>query len=416
MSIASSSSFLGKRKEPHTIIIARGDQLRHFTLRPWMLALGLSLGAVLTLAYLLATFYLVLRDDLVGASLARQARMQQAYEDRISSLRAQVDRITSRQLLDQQLMETKVAELMERQEQLNLRHGKLDPILDRVGANSSEQSSDKRALIERDETKKLSVASLWQTRTQSQSDETSADQADRMFLAINRSLRTIEQEQLRKIADLAEGASETADAISTALESAGLKLDIDYGKTDLGGPLIRLDKPIPFDTKVRELDDALRFLDDVKTKARKLPLANPAPGQSVSSNFGTRKDPLLGSPALHAGLDFRARTGTPALATAPGKVTRAGWSGGYGNMVEVAHSSGFATRYAHLSSIAVNEGDKVLNGAVIGYVGTTGRSTGPHLHYEVRRDGVPLNPVRFLRVGKEIAKYLALDKQAASSE
>ncbi len=122
----------GKRREPHTIIIARGDDVSHFTIRPW---LALSLGAVLSsiaVGYLLATTYLVLRDDLIGATASRQARIQQAYEDRISALRAQVDRITSRQLLDQQLMETKVAELIDRQEQLTSRTGRLAPLLDRA--------------------------------------------------------------------------------------------------------------------------------------------------------------------------------------------------------------------------------------------------------------------------------------------
>ncbi|TIX39838.1 MAG: M23 family peptidase, partial [Mesorhizobium sp.] len=135
------SAVFGKRKEPHTVIIARGNEIRHFTIRPWLAAfLGSALAAVV-IGYLLATSYLVLRDDLIGATTARQARMQQAYEDRISALRAQVDRITSRQLLDQQLMETKVSELLERQTQLSQRHGRLGPILERaeseVGAASA---------------------------------------------------------------------------------------------------------------------------------------------------------------------------------------------------------------------------------------------------------------------------------------
>src|SRR5690606_35090979 len=94
----------GRRKEPHTVIIARGDDIRHFTVKPWVAALTGSALAAIAIGYLLATSYLVLRDDLIGATVARQARMQQAYEDRISALRSQVDRITSRQLLDQQLV------------------------------------------------------------------------------------------------------------------------------------------------------------------------------------------------------------------------------------------------------------------------------------------------------------------------
>ena len=111
----------------------------------------------MAIGYLMATSYLVFRDDLIGAATARQARMQQAYEDRISALRAQVDRITSRQLLDQQLMETKVSELLQRQTQLSQRHGRLGPLLERaeseVGASAAQAggtaapASDKRAEI-----------------------------------------------------------------------------------------------------------------------------------------------------------------------------------------------------------------------------------------------------------------------------
>ena len=144
MNATGQSAVFGRRKEPHTVIIARGNEIRHFTIRPWLAAFIGSALAAIAIGYLLATSYLVLRDDLIGATTARQARMQQAYEDRISALRAQVDRITSRQLLDQQLMETKVSELLERQSQLSQRHGRLGPLLERaeseVGTAPAERS------------------------------------------------------------------------------------------------------------------------------------------------------------------------------------------------------------------------------------------------------------------------------------
>ncbi|RUY21909.1 M23 family peptidase, partial [Mesorhizobium sp. M7A.F.Ca.CA.001.13.2.1] len=156
MNATGQSAVFGKRKEPHTVIIARGNEIRHFTIRPWLAAFIGSALAAIAVGYLMATSYLVLRDDLIGATTARQARMQQAYEDRISALRAQVDRITSRQLLDQQLMETKVSELLERQSQLSQRHGRLGPLLERaeseVGAAPAEDPAaaakpDKRAEV-----------------------------------------------------------------------------------------------------------------------------------------------------------------------------------------------------------------------------------------------------------------------------
>ncbi|RWP33363.1 M23 family peptidase, partial [Mesorhizobium sp.] len=283
MNVASQSTVFGRRNEPHTVIIARGNEIRHFTIRPWLAAFCGSALAAMAIGYLLATSYLVLRDDLIGATTARQARMQQAYEDRISALRAQVDRITSRQLLDQQLMETKVGELLERQTQLSLRHGRLGPLLERaesLGANLG--AGDARPF------------SLWATRSDPLPSDTAADRADRLFVSINAALKAIESQQITRIATLADNAYRNADAISQALEAAGLPVDGDFGKSDAGGPLIPLDSSMTFDSKVRELDEALDALDRLKTEARRLPLANPAPGRSVTSPFGVRTDPLLG--------------------------------------------------------------------------------------------------------------------------
>ena len=126
------TSIFGSTKEPHTIIIARGETIRHFTIKPWMAFLGGTLALGFAGSYLLATSYLVFRDDLITGSVARQARLQQAYEDRIAALRIQLDRITSRQLLDQKLMDGKVSELIQRQRALSERHDKLAPVLQRA--------------------------------------------------------------------------------------------------------------------------------------------------------------------------------------------------------------------------------------------------------------------------------------------
>jgi murein DD-endopeptidase MepM/ murein hydrolase activator NlpD len=177
-------------------------------------------------------------------------------------------------------------------------------------------------------------------------------------------------------------------------------------RTDVGGPLIPMDTANVFDARLRELDEALQALSHVKQEARRLPIANPAPGHAVTSTFGVRRDPLIGSAAFHSGMDFRAPVGMDAKATAPGTVVKAGWNGGYGRMVEIDHGQGFSTRYAHLSRIVVSVGQKVETGDIVGRTGNTGRSTGPHLHYEVRHNGTALNPLRFLKAGKAIQQYL----------
>jgi murein DD-endopeptidase MepM/ murein hydrolase activator NlpD len=417
VSASGRSPVFGRRREPHTVIIARGDQIRHFTIRPWFAALAGSALFAIAIGYLLATSYLVLRDDLIGASMARQARMQQAYEDRISALRAQVDRITSRQLLDQQLMEHKVSELLARQTQLSARHGRLGAVLDRAAVELPETAPvptdkpDVRAAISafapiRTADAGATPFSLWATRNDLEADESSADHADKLFVAINQSLRNIEQEQMQRVAVLAANAYDTADQIANALEAAGLPVDGNYGKQDIGGPLIAVDSTSMFETKVKELDEALDQLDALKKEARTFPLANPAPGQPITSGFGVRKDPLLGTPALHSGIDFRAAVGSSARVTAPGTVSSAGWNGGYGRMVEVDHGNGFSTRYGHLSRIDVKVGDHVALGDVVGKTGSSGRSTGPHLHYEVRSHGNALDPLGFLKAGKKLNRLL----------
>ncbi|WP_442577696.1 M23 family metallopeptidase [Mesorhizobium sp. ASY16-5R] len=414
------STVFGKRREPHTVIIARGNSVSHFTVRPWIAALAGSVVAAVTLGYFAATSYLVFRDDLIGAAVARQARMQHAYEDRISALRAQVDRITSRQLLDQQLMETKVGELLARQSKLSERHGRLGPILEKANADATSDSApapeerpDERAdaaiglpALAYAGAANAAPFSLWSTRDGNDPSESSADRADKLFVSINQSLRSIESEQITKISTLADDAYQTADQISDVLEEAGLPVDADFGKTAMGGPLIAIDNAQAFDTKVKELDVALDLLDKVKQQAKSLPIANPAPGLSISSTFGVRQDPILGTPALHSGMDFRAPVGSAATATAPGTVTIAGWNGGYGRMVEIDHGNGIATRFAHLSRIEVKEGQKVELGDVVGLTGSSGRSTGPHLHYEVRRDGQAVDPLRFIKIGKKLSQLL----------
>jgi murein DD-endopeptidase MepM/ murein hydrolase activator NlpD len=115
-----------------------------------------------------------------------------------------------------------------------------------------------------------------------------------------------------------------------------------------------------------------------------------------------RVDPFLHIAAMHTGLDFRGDSGEPIHATAAGTVSNAGWSGGYGKMVEIDHGKGLATRYGHLSEIDVAVGDTVRIGQVVGKLGSTGRSTGPHLHYETRVDGEAVDPQKFLNAGDRL--------------
>jgi murein DD-endopeptidase MepM/ murein hydrolase activator NlpD len=149
-----------------------------------------------------------------------------------------------------------------------------------------------------------------------------------------------------------------------------------------------------------ESDAITRFLAALQS-AQRLPqsgshiLHRPVPG-AVTSPFGNRVHPILGYRRAHAGADMHAASGTPIEAAASGTVVMAGWNGGYGNCVIIDHGNGLATLYGHQSRIAVSQGETVQTGEVVGYVGSTGLSTGPHLHFEVRKFGTPVDPVPYL--------------------
>ncbi|GJE61211.1 Murein DD-endopeptidase MepM [Methylobacterium trifolii] len=150
--------------------------------------------------------------------------------------------------------------------------------------------------------------------------------------------------------------------------------------------------------------------------ATALPLRRPTGGEAVvSSTFGTALDPFTRGLALHTGLDLKAESGEPARATAPGRVTAAEPAGGYGNMVEIDHGHGVVTRFAHLGRIAVQPGQVVRAGDLVGQVGSTGRSTGAHLHYETRVDGEPVDPQRFLDAGRRFEALASAQSMSSTT-
>ncbi|MEP7455194.1 M23 family metallopeptidase [Phyllobacterium sp. SB3] len=407
-------------KEPHTIIIARGDTIRHFTLKPWMAVAASTFAIGLATCYLLATSYLVFRDDLIHGSVARQARLQQAYEDRIASLRTQLDRVTSRQMLDQKLMEGKISELVERQKTLSEQNNRLGPVLERASKNlPAELRADNNlpSLADSEESEGFygidpiitgPTTSSRKIVPTSKPAKLGIDKAELLFDRVDRSLGMLETHQAKQLQALSNKAYESADRINDALANAGVKSPISQEQIGTGGPLILASASLAtdFDTSIADLDAALLQLEQAKKMANSVPIANPVPGMPVSSPFGTRRDPLLGLLAFHSGMDFRAASGSSVLATAKGTVTAADYNGGYGNMVDIDHGNGLSTRYGHMSQILVTVGQQVNIGEVIGKAGSTGRSTGPHLHYEVRKGGSAVNPASFLSIGRQIAAEL----------
>ncbi len=150
------------------------------------------------------------------------------------------------------------------------------------------------------------------------------------------------------------------------------------------------------DTQFRSLFTAWRQMDGPATRALAIPSRRPVDEMRLTSTFGNRSDPFTGRRARHNGIDIPGPVGTPIYATADGTIGRAQRLGGYGNYVEVEHGNAMQTRYGHLSQILVQPGQTVRRGDMIGLMGSTGRSTGSHLHYEVRIAGAPVNPTSFI--------------------
>jgi len=151
-------------------------------------------------------------------------------------------------------------------------------------------------------------------------------------------------------------------------------------------------------TQTKSFDELQQLARDNKDRITHIPAIQPVPQKfmkQMASGYGYRRDPIYGTSKFHEGLDFAADRGTPVYATADGEVTMAGWQSGYGNLVEINHGYNYVTRYAHLSKFRTKPGTKVKRGDLIGEVGNTGKSTGNHLHYEVRYKGAPQNPINY---------------------
>lgn len=415
---------LGHRSTPHRIIIANGDDIRSFTIRPWLVACLGSIAVLFGIGYLAATAYLVYRDDLFAASLVRQARIRHSYEDRIAELRAQIDRVTSRQVVNQETLDSKMDALLHRQATLDARQVALAGLSDmakRAGIDLSAvapKTSDLTAqatapittgsIVPISSTAPVAVNSDGLRSTHHDAIKMAASTSrDSQLSSVEQAINEMEHQQVSLVDAVSETAAQKSQHIARVVKRLGV--DLKTNEDAVGGPF----EPVtvkagadPFGSALALATQEVGQLSVLRAKARDLPLTRPIPGATVTSGFGVRMDPFLNRPSEHTGTDFRAVAGHPIHATAAGTVVKAGLNGGYGKMVEVDHGNGVTTRYAHMRRILVKVGQQVTTSTVLGQVGSTGRSTGPHLHYEVRVDGEPVNPTRFIKAGGELRGIL----------
>lgn len=218
-------------------------------------------------------------------------------------------------------------------------------------------------------------------------------------------LAEIEARQLALAERITRFADARAERAAAALRKLGLNPNAILGSSRdaMGGPLQRL---ADMDPRFERLGLSLARMNALMQGIEGVPQVLPASLAAMSSGFGYRHDPFTGDSAMHSGLDFRGPIGAPIYAAAKGTVSFVGQKSGYGNVVEVSHGNGLVTRYAHMSRFAAKPGQKVGAGAVIGAIGNTGRSTGPHLHFEVRHHDRALNPRLFLERAPDVLEEI----------
>jgi murein DD-endopeptidase MepM/ murein hydrolase activator NlpD len=416
----------GARRTDYTLGHA-GRQVRLGPVTFWI-----AVGSLVIMAgWSLATgTYFTFHDDVLTRLIARQKQQQFAYEDRIAELRAQVDRIASRQLLDQEQFEQKLEQVMRRQATLESRASALAGVPDPTptgsirsrpvplpdphsGALKPSPLSDTVIFTPPPDREARLQSRVLPTVAQRLGIASNPDEVGvkRSLLRLQASLDRVEARQTATLNTIEARFDFKAKRIRGVLADFGL----DNRKAAampgaVGGPFVplRLRRDAnTFERQLYRVNIARSNLDRLTHLLSAVPVRKPISGEiDLSSGFGVRTDPFLGRPAMHTGLDFRSNIGDPVRATATGKVTTAGRNGGYGNMVEIDHGNGFATRYGHLSQIDVKVGQHVKIGQIVGRVGSTGRSTGPHLHYETRIDGEAVDPQKFLRAGLRLGSAL----------
>jgi murein DD-endopeptidase MepM/ murein hydrolase activator NlpD len=383
---------------------------RAVRLRPIVFWLLVALLAGMAAWTMTTATYFAFREDVLTGLIARQTEMQFGYEDRIAELRAQVDRMSSRQLLDQEQYEQKLEQIVRRQSALESRANALNSLGDVTGSirQLGRGAGEVRPLKPGQANDKGAFRLLPDKHADLRSHLMTGG-VGTAIARLNASLDRVEQQQAATLSMIEDNYEAKARRMRTILSELGVGVLRGAGAehaTGMGGPFIpaRLPKEsMAFERHIQRISVARNHVHRLSRALMSIPLRKPLDGEiDLASGFGVRLDPFSGSPAMHTGIDIHGDVGEAVRATADGTVSAAGWSGGYGRSIDVDHGNGLSTRYAHLSSIDVRVGQGVKTGQIIGRLGTSGRSTGPHLHYETRVRGEALDPQKFLRAAQRL--------------
>nr|WP_207623748.1 M23 family metallopeptidase [Rhodobacter calidifons] len=431
-----------ERHFPEQRLFLKSDtETRFIRLRPATQIMAL-VGGTLALAWTIVATALIMMDS-IGAGSAREqsARRQALYEQRLNALSADRDLRAEEAARAQERFNIALTQISEMQEKLLAsedRRRELETGIEAI------QDTLRHVIKERDiargEVERVTLALNEQSGVATEAGRVADAMATLEFLtgalgdaaeARNEGLAEAEaaREEARLIAEAKEAQELRNEAIFARLEEAltvsveplekmfreaGMSPDdlieaVRKGYSGQGGPLT----PISFSTsggivtpeeiRANAILNGLDRMNMYRIAAFKLPFAMPVKSAfRWTSGFGYRRDPKGAGIRMHEGTDLAGSYGTPIYATADGVVVHAGWDNGYGRLVTIRHDFGVETRYAHLSQIRVEVGQRVSRGDRIGDMGNSGRSTGTHLHYEVRLGGTPVNPMTFIKAAKNV--------------
>ena len=411
----------------------KGDQVRRGPTRhrAGTIAAFCTIGLLAAWAGV-ASLYILFRDDALKLIAEQQVAITRAYDAEVTQLQAEIDRLRSLKLIDQERIDRAIADLARRQTVIETRHSAIkalagsktivrDAAPETTGSLPATATAPKPSpysdtiLIAppaerwaRLESRPLPPIAM---RSSIGAAETAAEVR---IVNLGRELDQLEATQSLALNEI--------EARNDAREHRLRKLFADLGmktprngsglpavQANMGGPLLPWTRPQedPFARQLHRIRTAALTVDALEQEIISVPVRRPTSGDAdVTSTFGMRVDPFVRQLAMHTGVDFRGEPGDPVRSTGAGKVVQAERNGGYGLMVEIDHGNGYTTRYAHLSSITVGAGENVAPGAIVGRIGSTGRSTGPHLHYEVRFNGEAIDPQKFLRAGLRLQAAL----------
>jgi murein DD-endopeptidase MepM/ murein hydrolase activator NlpD len=431
-----------ERHFPEQRLFLKSDtETRFIRLRPATQIIAL-VGGTLALAWTIVATALIMMDS-IGAGSAREqsARQQALYEERLNALSADRDLRAEEAVRAQERFNIALGQVSDMQERLLASEDRRQELETGIEAiQNTLRETIKERDVARGEAERVTLALNTQTGVATEAGRAADAAATVEFLTgalgevaeernevMAETAAALEEVQL--IADAKEALELRNEAIFTRLEEAltvsvepldkmfreaGMSPDdligaVREGYSGQGGPLT----PITFSTsgaaptaeelRANAILGGLDKMNMYRIAAFKLPFAMPvnAPVR-FTSGFGNRRDPFNGSSRQHEGQDMAGAYGTPILATADGVVSYAGWESGYGRLVKIKHDFGVETRYGHLAEIDVEVGQRVSRGDQIGGMGNSGRSTGTHLHYEVRLSGAAINPMTFIKAAKNV--------------